>query len=310
MSADTIADKKPKKARRKLKIALAIVIPFVVLFIILPIILYAVLADDTTLDFEKFTITVSRDNASETAAVAGSVKIVHLSDTHFPDIFVDLDKLVERITQEQPDFIAITGDIVPTRGDIATSGLAEFLEKITPTAPVFYVDGNHDRANRNMAELHTVIRNSGAIILCRENSSYNLIVRGKQILIVGLEYGQSSVVVTSGANANSACAIVFLKHVPSFNVPIYYNAAAGELQQLTPDLILAGHIHGGHVRLFNRAILCPDTLLFPRYSNGLYNSQTSSAQMIVSRGIGNSVLAGRLFNNPHVPIIQLGISLS
>ena len=71
------------------------------------------------------------------------------------------------------------------------------------------------------------------------------------------------------------------------------------------DLTLAGHVHGGMVRLpFIVGIFSPDTFLFPEYSSGLYEIEES--KLVVNRGLGKGRRGFRLFNQPELGVITLG----
>ena len=70
------------------------------------------------------------------------------------------------------------------------------------------------------------------------------------------------------------------------------------------NLVLSGHAHGGQFRLpFVGGLVAPNQGLFPKYDSGLYTS--GSTNMIVSRGIGNSLLPFRFNNRPEVILIEL-----
>ena len=71
------------------------------------------------------------------------------------------------------------------------------------------------------------------------------------------------------------------------------------------DLVLAGHAHGGQFRLpLVGGLIAPNQGLFPRYDAGLYTSGSTS--MVVSRGLGNSVIPLRFNNRPEVVLVELG----
>ncbi|MCL2106079.1 MAG: metallophosphoesterase family protein [Oscillospiraceae bacterium] len=71
------------------------------------------------------------------------------------------------------------------------------------------------------------------------------------------------------------------------------------------DLMLAGHIHGGQIRIpFLGGLLSPDLTFFPDYTSGLYETPEGEL-LVVSRGIGNSVIPIRVNNRPHLPVIIL-----
>ena len=68
------------------------------------------------------------------------------------------------------------------------------------------------------------------------------------------------------------------------------------------DLVLTGHAHGGQFRLpVIGGVIAPNQGLFPKYDAGLYTE--GKTNMIVSRGLGNSVLPFRLNNRPEVVIV-------
>ena len=70
------------------------------------------------------------------------------------------------------------------------------------------------------------------------------------------------------------------------------------------DLVLSGHAHGGQFRLpFVGGLIAPNQGFFPQYDAGLYTEENTN--MIVSRGIGNSLLPFRINNRPEVILIEL-----
>lgn len=272
------------------KIFIIIITVFFV-FLILLITMLIVFTDNRTLDFEEFTIIHSQSDSS--------ISIIHLSDLHFSSLRVDTEVMLEQIKEKGPDIIAITGDIVGTRTDILQSGVFEFIERVTQVAPVYFVSGNHENNNRDSRVLYDNMSANGVTIL--NNQSVIGQINGINIIIAGLQYGSCSVTINSASEAIKDSFVLLLTHKPKWGtVYAYYGGARA---RITPNLILSGHIHGGQIRVFGRGLLCPDTFLFPRYASGLYTSD--GAQMIVSRGIGNSVIPWRINNRPHIPIITL-----
>ena len=70
------------------------------------------------------------------------------------------------------------------------------------------------------------------------------------------------------------------------------------------DLVLSGHAHGGQFRLpLIGGLAAPNQGLFPEYDSGLYTE--GNTNMIVSRGIGNSIVPFRFNNRPEVILIEL-----
>lgn len=70
------------------------------------------------------------------------------------------------------------------------------------------------------------------------------------------------------------------------------------------DLVLSGHAHGGQFRLpFIGGLIAPDQGLFPKYDSGLYTDGITN--MVVSRGLGNSIIPFRFNNRPEVVLVEL-----
>lgn len=70
------------------------------------------------------------------------------------------------------------------------------------------------------------------------------------------------------------------------------------------DLVLSGHAHGGQFRLpFIGGLIAPNQGLFPKYDAGLYTDNNTN--MIVSRGLGNSIIPLRFNNRPEIVLVEL-----
>ena len=88
---------------------------------------------------------------------------------------------------------------------------------------------------------------------------------------------------------------ILLSHRPE----LFDTYAAHEM-----DLVLTGHAHGGQFRLpLIGGLIAPNQGLFPKYDDGLYSE--GNTNMIVSRGLGNSIIPFRFNNRPEVVLIEL-----
>ena len=90
---------------------------------------------------------------------------------------------------------------------------------------------------------------------------------------------------------------ILLAHHPE-TLSVYY--------KYNIDLVFSGHAHGGQVTLFGKAIMAPDQVTFPPYTSGLY--KMGDTQLVLSRGIGYSVLPIRAFCRPHLVYAEFKVS--
>lgn len=231
-------------------------------------------------------------------------RIAHISDLHNAEIGDGNEKLLVILQDDEPDIIAITGDMIDSRNTNIEVALA-FAEKAMKIAPCYYVTGNHEARVSEWAELKAGLEAAGVVVL--ENERTEIELSGETIAILGVDdpsfhtdylFGDSASVV-----GNTLAAIsteddgfaVLLSHRPElFDTYVEYGM----------NLVLSGHAHGGQFRLpFVGGLVAPNQGLFPKYDSGLYTD--GSTNMIVSRGIGNSLLPFRFNNRPEVILVVL-----
>lgn len=70
------------------------------------------------------------------------------------------------------------------------------------------------------------------------------------------------------------------------------------------DLVFSGHTHGGQFRLpFVGGLVAPNQGFFPEYDAGQFAEDNTT--MIVSRGVGNSIIPIRFNNRPEIVVAVL-----
>ena len=68
--------------------------------------------------------------------------------------------------------------------------------------------------------------------------------------------------------------------------------------------MFSGHAHGGQFRLpFVGGLVAPNQGFFPKYDAGLFSEGCTT--MIVSRGVGNSIIPFRINNPPEIVVVEL-----
>jgi len=250
---------------------------------------------------ELNTYKVSSDALSD---AFNGYRIAHVSDLHNAEMGDDNEKLLAMLRAAEPDMIAITGDMIDSRNTDVEVAL-NFAEKAMQIAPCYYVTGNHEARVSEYDELKAGLEACGVIVL--ENEREQIEMSGEFITILGVDdpsfntdylFGDSASVVSNTLAEISTEDDVFtvlLSHRPElFDTYV----ACGM------DLTLSGHAHGGQFRLpFVGGLVAPNQGFFPKYDSGIYTE--NGTNMIVSRGIGNSLLPFRFNNRPEVILIEL-----
>ena len=231
-------------------------------------------------------------------------RIAHVSDLHNAELGDGNEKLLAMLRAAEPGMIAITGDMIDSRNTDVEVAL-NFAEKAMQIAPCYYVTGNHEARVSEYDELKAGLEACGVIVL--ENEREQIEMSGEFITILGVDdpsfntdylFGDSASVVSNTLAEISTEDDVFtvlLSHRPElFDTYV----ACGM------DLTLSGHAHGGQFRLpFVGGLVAPNQGFFPKYDSGIYTE--NGTNMIVSRGIGNSLLPFRFNNRPEVILIEL-----
>lgn len=242
-------------------------------------------------------------------------RIVQISDLHNAKFGKDNQKLVDRIRECEPDMIVLTGDLVDSNHTNVDRAV-QFVDEIVKICPVYYVTGNHEYwlEASEYDELMSGLTGAGAVILddqvveiSRGDAKFRLVGLDDRSLSDGtlealfsdesIGHDQAGQKEETADNENSEKKefTVVLAHEPQY---LARYASAGV------DLVLSGHAHGGQFRLpFVGGIVAPDQGFFPEYTAGEY--YMDGTEMIVSRGLGNSVIPVRLFNYPEIVCVEL-----
>lgn len=230
-------------------------------------------------------------------------KIIQISDFHNNTSSKLTKKLIAEIKNQKPNIIVITGDLIDstkTNVDIAIDMIKEIIE----IAPVYYVMGNHEARTNEYDNLKSQMIELGVKIL--ENEAQEIQLNNSTINILGIndpsfnkerDIYDSETVKSNIENIqyNEDNFTILLSHRPEvFKIYVEKNI----------DLVFTGHAHGGQIRLpFIGGIIAPNQGTFPEYTDGIYREKDTT--MVVSRGIGNSIIPFRVNNRPELMIVEL-----
>lgn len=232
-------------------------------------------------------------------------RIAHISDLHNTEFGEDNATLLQMLSECQPDIIVITGDLIDAQHTDVEAALS-FVQESIKVAPIFYVTGNHEASCPQYDVLKAGLESAGVTVL--EDEITYLERKGETIALLGLSDPNFSI---RGDLFGEVPAMVstklknMLEQESSYSILLSHRPELFETYVACGvDLILSGHAHGGQFRLpFVGGLIAPDQGLFPKYDAGLYTD--GNTNMIVSRGLGNSIIPIRFNNRPEIVLINL-----
>ena len=249
--------------------------------------------ENRTIDSETFEVVSDR-----LPAAFDGLRVVELADLHGASFGPGNRDLIKAVRAAEPDLIAIDGDLADENTDLSV--IRTLAGELVQIAPTYYVTGNHEWAMKGRKELFAILEEAGV------NALHNEYVRlerdGQYMVIAGVDdpngpWDQKTPE-TLTEEIRAACGdpyIVLLAH---------RNDMLARWDALGLDVVLAGHAHGGVIRLpVVGGLLGTGMQFFPEYTAGVY--QKGRTSLLVSRGLGNSGLPFRVFNRPHLPVLVL-----
>ena len=234
--------------------------------------------------------------------IENDVKIVQLTDLHCKTFGENNKNLIKKIKEQSPDIITITGDMINSD----TSNFDELIlliKKLKNICQVYFSLGNHEDTNENINDIIKNIESSGAVVL--ESNYKDIIVNRNNIRIGGIyEYLISNMdkeklsysFAKKFNNTNNFK--ILLSHVPDSYV------LWDGFKVINPDLLIAGHYHGGLIRIpFVGGLFAPEQGYFPKFDCGKYN--INGHDVIISSGLGTNFIIPRINNRPEISVITL-----
>lgn len=227
------------------------------------------------------------------------LRIVELADLHGRVFGRGSRRLLAAVRRAEPDLICIDGDLFDEHTDLAM--LPPLLRGLCAIAPVYYVTGNHEWRVPGLRGILAQMRACGVTVL---QDDWRVLRRGEDALIVAgtddpcgpaERKTPAELIADIRAEAGEATFLLLLTH---------RNDQLPQWSALGVQAVLAGHCHGGVVRLpFVGGLFGTDRRLFPAWDAGLYRQGETA--LYVSRGLGYTNVHFRLFNRPEVAVIVL-----
>ncbi len=216
--------------------------------------------------------------------------IAHISDTHFSRLYKPyrLNSVIRSIMQTSPDLIIFTGDLIdnykkwPSRD---TKRLIEKLKKMSAPMGKIAILGNHDYSGDGQYFVSEVLKESGFTLLKNEE-----IFGANEHISINIAGVDDSLKGSPKFDFESTLAQwhLLLIHEPD---------SVQQIENLQNyDLILAGHSHGGQIRLPFVRYKHPGATVYKR---GLYLFANKTL-LSINNGLGMSIVPMRLGVPPEI----------
>lgn len=256
----------------------------------------------------KFALSVSYYSLSDSRIKR--IRIVQISDLHNSEFGKNNHRLIEMVADQNPDLILITGDLL-NRYEDNTETATCLIENLSAIADVCVSMGNHEIEYRERTgiDINSLYTDAGAIVL--DETYIDISINGQELRIGGV-YGYCLPMrfVNEEGFRQDQCELltefqntekykILMSHLPYS----WWNYGFGN--EWNVDLVLCGHTHGGQVIVpFIGGLYDGETGWFPGQVSGY---KKDGADIIVSRGLGNTEDMPRLINIPEIVVIEINL---
>ena len=210
------------------------------------------------------------DYAIHTGKLEKPVRLLVVSDLHDEE-YDDILPMMAGM-----DALLIPGDVTNRYHQSSSLGLA-FLREAARRLPTYYAMGNHELRFRQFGPYLKLARKTGVRVL------YNEYVRVGELVIGGWYHPRKETMLRRMQRESGYK--LLMCHKPED----YYRY----VKPYCIDLTLAGHAHGGQIRVFGRGLYAPGQGILPKHTRGVEDG----GRLLISAGASNPVWAPR-WGNP------------
>ena len=253
----------------------------------------------------------------ETDRPGTDIRIVHLSDLHGSSFGKENARLIEKVKEQQPDLILITGDLIDASDEDLTAAL-DLIAALCGIAPVYISLGNHEieyeaAYGADIAALYEAAGDGctyAAKVL--EYEYEDIEVNGQEIRLGGI-YGYclpEEFLETGEADEEECAFLSEMQDTEAYTILLCHMPVCwdlnGALDSWDINCVLTGHTHGGQVIIpFIGGLWAPDYGFFPGSLEGLRFSETGEKVLVFSRGLGNTEWLVRFNNIPEIVVLDI-----
>ncbi|MCM1266289.1 MAG: metallophosphoesterase [Bacteroidales bacterium] len=260
------------------------------------------------LDSNRF---VTRTYEIRSEKVLKPCRLVLLADLHNKSFGRENERLLSAIEEIAPDAVLAAGDMLTAKRGADFGNALALMERLAARFPVYYGMGNHEyrlglypEKYPGMYESYMEgLKKAGIEPLINESAylpAWNITVCGAQIDRDYYRHFRRAPMEPAyltkilGTPERETFQLLIAHN------PVYFDAYA----EWGADLVVAGHVHGGIMRLpILGGVLSPSLTLFPKYDGGIFREHGST--MILSRGLSSHTIPIRIFNPGELIVITL-----
>lgn len=293
MSENNVSPKKAGKCKHKA--------PKIILFAALLLVTVLVITVAVNVFINRnFTVSFYQIRSDK---VSDNIRIVELADLHNKEYGKDNSKLIKKIKDLSPDLIFYAGDMMNYKDD-DYSVLFDLSDKLSKISPVYACYGNNeidqylfeDKQFTEKLKKHNVnLLSNEAVDIKVKNSTIQLIAVSDDLKQYDIETNNSKKFVESLEPTNN-CRIC-LTHYPEL--------FKSKLIDKGIDIAFTGHAHGGLIRIpFVGGIYSSGEGFLPDLTEGVVKAK-DGAQVVISRGLGDSHIVPRINNQPELVVVDI-----
>lgn len=232
-------------------------------------------------------------------------RIVFISDIHADRHTGNkrLGNYINKVNKLAPDLVLIGGDLISNTPQYIETA-AEYMGMIKSKYGVYSCRGDHDHwAYRNdiqksISAVTDELEKYNVTMLNNENRILD--VKGAKILVTFVTYTYPAKIapdeLDSLLSVKKQDLNVLLLHQPEGGIP-------QKASENNYDLMLAGHTHGGQITFLFPFFNISPTLIETKYVRG--NFMIGNMMMIVTRGLGMSLVPFRLNSTPEITLVSI-----
>lgn len=257
-------------------------------------------------DYNKIIVRTINYYDSNLHEELNNFKIAFISDIH-ADRYTDsnrLAKFVSLVNEQHPQLVLVGGDFISSSPDYIYQA-AKFIGKIKSEYGIYSCVGDHDvwayknNTQKSLNEVMHALSIYGIKMIDNQNLTLLLNQQPVKITFITNTYSRrtnSSEIEKIASDSSKNVFKIFLIHQPE-------GPAIKIAERNNYNLLLAGHTHGGQITFIFPFKNISPTMIETKYVKGIFH--LGKMTMIVTKGLGMSLLPIRYNSTPEISIIYL-----